>query len=158
MKREVTFTVNHEEVTVWVEPNRTLADTLRDDLGLVGTKLGCEHGVCGACTVLLNGDAVRACLLFAVQAGGWTVDTVEGLSDTSDLTDLQQAFQDHHALQCGFCTAGLLMSVSALLRDAKSLTEPEIRAALSGNLCRCTGYQGLVNAVSELMATGKRAS
>ena len=153
MKTEVAFTLNRERVTVLVEPNKTLADALREDLGLVGTKLGCEHGVCGACTVLFGGEAARACLLLAVQAEGSEVETVEGLSDSSELSDLQRAFQDHHAVQCGFCTSGMLMSATALLRRGSDLPEPDIRAALSGNLCRCTGYQGVVAAVSELMAS-----
>jgi aerobic carbon-monoxide dehydrogenase small subunit len=152
MKAEVTFRVNRSSVTVTVEPNKTLADVLREDLGLVGTKLGCEHGVCGACTVLFNGAAARACLLLAVQAQGTEVETVEGLSESSELNDLQQAFQDHHALQCGFCTAGMLMSATALLREESDFSESAIREALSGNLCRCTGYQGVVRAVRELMA------
>ena len=132
-----------------VEPRRTLADFLREDCQLTGTHLGCEHGVCGACTVLLDGRAVRACLVFAVQADGAEVVTVEGLSEDGDLTPVQAAFRDCHGLQCGFCTPGFVVSVTAFLRDHPNPDDEAIREALSGNLCRCTGYQGIINAVRQ---------
>lgn len=131
-----------------VEPRVTLADFLRDHCQLTGTHLGCEHGVCGACTVLVDGEAVRACLLFAVQADGADVTTIEGIAPRGgDLSNVQAAFREEHGLQCGFCTPGFVISVTAFLRDNPSPTDDEIRAALSGNLCRCTGYQGIVRAV-----------
>ncbi|MGW3289025.1 (2Fe-2S)-binding protein [Streptomyces sp. NPDC001002] len=131
-----------------VPPRLTLADFLRVNCGLTGTHLGCEHGVCGACTVLLDGEAVRACLVFAVQADGSEVTTVEGIaSPDGELSVVQAAFREHHGLQCGFCTPGLVVSVTAYLAENPKPTDEEIRAALSGNLCRCTGYQGIVNAV-----------
>ena len=131
-----------------VEPRKTLADFLREDCGLTGTHLGCEHGVCGACTVLVDGAAVRACLLFAVQADGAQVTTIEGLSGADgSLSPVQEAFRTEHGLQCGFCTPGFIVSVTALLADNPHPTDDEIREGLSGNLCRCTGYQGIVNAV-----------
>jgi aerobic carbon-monoxide dehydrogenase small subunit len=151
-EQDVSLMVNGEQVNLRVEPRRTLADALRVDLGLVGTKLGCEHGSCGACTVLLDGSAIRSCLMFCVQAQDSEITTVEGLSRTSDLNELQRAFQEHHALQCGFCTPGYLLSISEFLTDAKSPTEEEIREALSGNICRCTGYHGIVEAVKSLVA------
>jgi carbon-monoxide dehydrogenase small subunit len=131
-----------------VEPRLTLADFLRERCGLTGTHLGCEHGVCGACTVLLDGGAVRSCLVFAVQADGAAVTTIEGLSGPhGELSPVQAAFGDHHGLQCGFCTPGFIVSVTSFLRDHPSPTDEEIREALSGNLCRCTGYQGIFAAV-----------
>jgi carbon-monoxide dehydrogenase small subunit len=131
-----------------VEPRLTLADFLRDRCHLTGTHLGCEHGVCGACTVLVDGAAVRACLVFAVQADGADVTTIEGIgSPDGELSPVQAAFRDHHGLQCGFCTPGFVMSVTAFLRDNPDPTDDEIRAGLSGNLCRCTGYQGILAAV-----------
>ena len=132
-----------------VEPRLTLADFLRGDCGLTGTHLGCEHGVCGACTVLLDGAAVRACLIFAVQVDGAEVTTVEGLGDGDELTPVQAAFRDCHGLQCGFCTPGFVVSVTAYLRDHPDPSDDEIREALSGNLCRCTGYQGIIKAVRQ---------
>jgi carbon-monoxide dehydrogenase small subunit len=133
----------------------TLADFLRQRLGLTGTHLGCEHGSCGACTVLVDDDAVRSCLMFAVQADGAEVTTIEGLAgDDGSLTDLQQAFRDHHGLQCGFCTPGFIVSATALLRDHPNPSEEEIRVGLSGNLCRCTGYQGIVAAVRSAAERG----
>jgi aerobic carbon-monoxide dehydrogenase small subunit len=130
-------------------PSRlTLADFLRERCGLTGTHLGCEHGVCGACTVLLDGDAVRACLMFAVQADGQQITTIEGLgAPDGGLSTVQAAFRDHHGLQCGFCTPGFIVSVTAFLREHPNPTDEEIREALSGNLCRCTGYQGIIAAV-----------
>ena len=131
-----------------VEPRLTLADFLRDRCQLTGTHLGCEHGVCGACTVLLDGDAVRACLVFAVQADGAEVTTVEGLAGPDgELSAVQQAFRDHHGLQCGFCTPGFVVSATAFLRDNPNPSDDELRAGLSGNLCRCTGYQGILVAL-----------
>jgi aerobic carbon-monoxide dehydrogenase small subunit len=157
---EVGLTVNGRSRRVRVEPRKTLADTLREDLRLTGTHIGCEHGVCGACTVLVDGQAVRSCLLFAVQAAGREVTTVEGLSpDAASLSPVQRAFQQHHGLQCGFCTPGFVVSVTAFLAANPDPTEAQIRAGLSGNLCRCTGYQGIVRAVraaaGELAAGGQ---
>jgi len=148
---ELALTVNGAVRTVEVEPRWTLADVLRDHLGLTGTKLGCEHGVCGACTVLLDGEPVRACLLLAAQAQGGSVTTVEGLSDGS-LDELQEAFRRNHALQCGFCTAGFLLTATALLDEGPTLDETSVREALAGNLCRCTGYETIVQAVLEVAA------
>jgi aerobic carbon-monoxide dehydrogenase small subunit len=131
-----------------VEARLTLADVLRERFGLTGTHLGCEHGVCGACTVLLDGDAIRSCLVFAIQADGAEVTTIEGIaSPGGELSPLQAAFRDHHGLQCGFCTPGFIVSATALLRDNPSPTDQDIREGLSGNLCRCTGYQGILAAV-----------
>ena len=147
----ITLRVNgrHHELTV--EARRTLADMLRHDLGYTGTHLGCEHGICGACTVILDGQPARACLVFGVQADGAEVRTVEGLADGDQLSDLQQAFSDHHALQCGFCTPGFLMLIEAYLADTSTETGTLRRAAarelVASNLCRCTGYQGIVEAV-----------
>jgi carbon-monoxide dehydrogenase small subunit len=144
----VRLTVNGDVRTSSVEHRRTLADFLRDDCGLTGTHLGCEHGVCGACTVLLDGSAVRSCLLFAVQADGAEVTTIEGIAEPDgELSPVQQAFRDAHGLQCGFCTPGFVVSVTAFLADHPSPSDEEIRDALSGNLCRCTGYQGIIDAV-----------
>jgi aerobic carbon-monoxide dehydrogenase small subunit len=144
----VEMTVNGERRHAFVEARKTLADFLREDCGLTGTHVGCEHGVCGACTVLLDGDAVRSCLLFAVQAQGGEVTTVEGIGGADGaLSSVQEAFRAEHGLQCGFCTPGFVVSVTAFLRDNPAPTDVEIREALSGNLCRCTGYQGIVRAV-----------
>jgi aerobic carbon-monoxide dehydrogenase small subunit len=142
------FTVNGERVSLDTEPRRTLADALREDLGLTGTHLGCEHGVCGACTVLVDREPVRACLMFAVQADGCSVTTVEGLAAADGtLHPLQRAFCEHHGLQCGFCTPGMLMSALHLLRQEPRPSRERIRDELSGNICRCTGYTGIVDAV-----------
>ena len=147
-ERPVDITVNAESARAFVETRDTLADFLRDHCGLTGTHLACEHGVCGACTVLLDGEAVRSCLIFAVQAAGHAVTTIEGLSPTDgSLSRVQEAFFDNHGLQCGFCTPGFIVSVTAFLRDNPSPSDEEIRDALSGNLCRCTGYQGILKAV-----------
>jgi carbon-monoxide dehydrogenase small subunit len=143
----IRLTVNGQEFAGTVEARRSLADFLRDDLDLTGTHLGCEHGVCGACTVLLNGEAVRSCLLLAVQCDGAQIMTVEGLARGEQLHPLQQAFQTEHGLQCGFCTPGMLLSALAFLRENPAPSEAEVRAALAGNLCRCTGYQSIVAAV-----------
>ena len=144
---DVSLSVNGAPHRRAVEPRLLLSDFLRQDLGLTGTHVGCEHGVCGACTVLLDGEAVRSCLVFAVQADGAQVVTVEGLDDAGTLHPLQEAFRDAHGLQCGFCTPGILMSMVPFLRDHPSPDEGEIREALSGNLCRCTGYQNIVKSV-----------
>lgn len=146
---EIELTVNGEVRVADVEPRITLADFLREQCQLTGTHLGCEHGVCGACSVLLDGAAVRACLVFAVQAAGSEVTTVEGLSPDGELTVVQEAFRDCHGLQCGFCTPGFVVSVSAFLRDHPDPTDDKIREGLSGNLCRCTGYQGIIEAVRQ---------
>jgi aerobic carbon-monoxide dehydrogenase small subunit len=147
---EITLTVNGTSRQLRVEPRKTLADALREDLRLTGTHLGCEHGVCGACTVLVNGAAVRSCLIFAVQAEGAEVTTVEGLTPADGaLSPVQQAFKDCHGLQCGFCTPGFVVSVTAMLADNPHPRDDEIREGLSGNLCRCTGYQGIIAAVKQ---------
>jgi aerobic-type carbon monoxide dehydrogenase small subunit (CoxS/CutS family) len=143
------FEVNGKAVEVSVEPRMTLADCLRHVLRLTGTHVGCEHGVCGACTVLLDGEAVRSCLMLAVQAEGRSITTIEGLSNDEDLTPLQKSFRKHHALQCGFCTPGMLTTAHALLTDEPDADADRIREVLSGNLCRCTGYIGIVEAVLE---------
>ena len=144
----VTITVNGEGRTAVVEPRKTLADFLRQDCALTGTHLGCEHGACGACSVLLDGQAVRSCLVFAVQAHGHEVTTVEGLSrPDGTLTPVQEAFRAEYGLQCGFCTPGFVVSVTAFLDENPDPTDEEIREALAGNLCRCTGYQGILAAV-----------
>jgi len=172
--------VNGREHELTVEARRTLADMLRHDLGYTGTHLGCEHGICGACTVLVDGGPVRSCLLFGVQADGTEVSTVEGLSTGEELSDLQQAFSDHHALQCGFCTPGFLMLAEAYLAQRDSagspdgadgaggspggpggpggLTEAEARELVAANLCRCTGYQGIVEAVLATARSRQRAA
>jgi len=143
----VRLTVNGAERQARVMPRLLLADLLREEFGLTGTHLGCEHGACGACTVLVDGEPVRSCLLFAVQANGCRVDTVEGLAGADGaLHPLQEAFRARHALQCGFCTPGMLMTLTAYLREHSSPTESDIREILSGNLCRCTGYQNIVQA------------
>jgi aerobic-type carbon monoxide dehydrogenase small subunit (CoxS/CutS family) len=145
----ITLRVNGRDHALVVEARRTLADMLRHDLGYTGTHLGCEHGICGACTVILNDAPVRACLIFGVQADGAEVRTVEGLADGDQLSDLQQSFSDHHALQCGFCTPGFLMLTEAYFADSDTtaLTEEQARELVAANLCRCTGYQGIVEAV-----------
>jgi carbon-monoxide dehydrogenase small subunit len=156
-KIAIALTVNGALHEGLVEPRRLLADFLREDLGFTGTHLGCEHGVCGACTVLLDGETVRSCLLFAVQASGRTVTTVEGLAEPDgSLHPIQAAFWEEHGLQCGFCTPGFLMTTYELLQANAKPSEDEIRAAISGNLCRCTGYQNIVRSVqsaAEKMAT-----
>ena len=154
----VGFTVNGKPVTVEVEPRTSLADCLRDKLRLTGTHLGCEHGVCGACTVIVDGAAVRSCLLLAVQAEGSDIVTVEGLSQEEGLTPLQTAFRKHHALQCGFCTPGMLTTAHALLSEEPNADEERIRSVLSGNLCRCTGYIPIVEAVLEARAAYRKVN
>ncbi len=143
----VRFEVNGESVELEVEPRLTLADCLRHKLRLTGTHIGCEHGVCGACTVIVDGDAVRSCLTLAVQAEGRSVVTVEGLSNDEDLTPLQKSFRKHHALQCGFCTPGMITTAHALLSEEPDVDADRVREVLSGNICRCTGYIPIVEAV-----------
>ena len=146
--KQIKVTINEIEYEREVEPRLLLSDFIRHDLGLTGTHVGCEHGVCGACTILLNGESVRACLMFAVQANGQQLQTVEGLAESADdLHPLQQAFWEKHGLQCGYCTPGILMSLIPFLQKNPNPSEAEIRYALSGNLCRCTGYQHIVQAV-----------
>lgn len=145
--REIRLVVNGREVVREAAVRRLLADFLREDLGLTATRLACEHGVCGACTVMLDGRSVRSCLLFAVQADGAEVRTVEGMAEGDRMHPLQKAFWDHHALQCGFCTSGFLMTALEIVESRSSAGEEEVRQALSGNLCRCTGYANIVEAV-----------
>jgi aerobic carbon-monoxide dehydrogenase small subunit len=146
-KRRIAVTVNGTLYEREIEPRLLLGDFLRSELDLTGTHFGCEHGVCGACTVILNGDSVRACLVFAVQADGGEVLTVEGLGSVEALHPLQQAFHEHHGLQCGYCTPGMLMTALDLIRKQGRLTEAAVRAGISGNLCRCTGYQNIIAAI-----------
>ena len=151
--RKVTLTVNGKSYTAEAEVRLTLADFLRHTLGLTGTHLGCEHGVCGACTILIEGRSARSCLMFAVQANGRSIETVEGLAaPDGTLSPLQESFRKHHGLQCGFCTPGILMTLTELLRDHPDANEGTIRDVLSGNLCRCTGYVGIVEAALDAAA------
>ncbi len=143
----IELTVNGSQVSCMAEPRMLLSDFLRHGLGLTGTHVGCEHGVCGACTVLVNGVPVRSCLMFAVQAAGATITTVEGVAAGEALNPLQEAFREHHGLQCGFCTPGFLITATDLIRRGVAADEQAIREALSGHLCRCTGYEGIVAAV-----------
>ena len=152
----VTVTVNGVRHGREVEPRLLLSDFLRHTLGLTGTHVGCEHGVCGACTVLVDGHSARSCLMFAAQADASQIETVESLGTVDDLSPLQQAFREHHALQCGFCTPGMLMTCIDLLRKYPLAKDAEIRAGLSGNLCRCTGYDNIVKAVRAVVASGWR--
>jgi aerobic carbon-monoxide dehydrogenase small subunit len=149
----ITLTVNGTQVTRSVQPRQHLVDFLRDELGLTGSHIGCEHGVCGACTLRVNGDIVRGCLMLAVQANGCRVETIEGLSDSKELAKLQKAFHEKNALQCGFCTPGMLMAAQDLVRMNKKPTREQIRAHISGNYCRCTGYQAIVDAIEEVIQT-----
>ena len=163
LKRTVTLTVNGKRYEKEVEVRVTLADFIRHYLGLTGTHLGCEHGVCGACTILLDGRSARSCLMLAVQADGHDILTVEGIApNDNELHPLQEAFRDNHGLQCGFCTPGMLTTLLEFLRDNPDPTEQEVRIAISGNLCRCTGYQGIVNAALDaakrLQAAGNAAA
>ena len=144
-----TMTVNGTQVTRAIPARQHLVDFLREELGLTGSHLGCEHGVCGACTIRVNGEIVRGCLMLAVQANGCRVDTIEGLSDSKELARLQDAFHRHNALQCGFCTPAMLMAAQDLLNLKKQPSREEIRAHISGNYCRCTGYQAIVDAIEE---------
>ena len=154
---EVTLTVNGRAFPVRLEPRRTLLDAIRDECGLTGTHMGCEHGVCGACTVLLDGDPVRSCLIFAVQTDGGAIRTVEGLAKGDELHPLQRAFMAHHGVQCGFCTPGFLMLATGILEREPDIGDDELLEVLSSNLCRCTGYQGIVAAVRAALAEAREA-
>ena len=148
--RKISLTLNGREISETVEPRLHLADFLRHTLGATGTHLGCEHGVCGACTVNVDGEAIRSCLMFAVQADGKNIITIEGISNTDGtLHPIQEAFRHHHGLQCGFCTSGMIITLDAFLKKHPNPTEVEIRSAISGNICRCTGYQSIVAAALE---------
>jgi carbon-monoxide dehydrogenase small subunit len=151
---EISVTVNGTTHRVAVEPRLLLTDFLRETLGLTGTHVGCEHGVCGACTVLIDGDSARSCLMFAVQADGRSIETVESLGRIGQMNALQESFHEHHALQCGFCTPGILMTATDLLRKYPLATDDDIRKGLSGNLCRCTGYEHIVNAIRAVVGKG----
>ncbi len=146
-KLDITLTINGRSYSVHVEPRRTLADTIRDQCGLTGTHIGCEHGVCGACTVLVDGEPVRSCLMFAAQCQGKAIRTVEGLAAGSNLHPLQRAFMENHALQCGYCTPGFLMLASGILERDPDISDEDLLDALSSNLCRCTGYENIFKAV-----------
>ncbi len=146
-KHDITLTINGKDYQVSVEARRTLVDVIRDQCGQTGTHIGCEHGVCGACTILLDGEPVRSCLMFGVQADGKELRTVEGLADGDTLHPLQQAFTDHHALQCGFCTPGFLMLAAGILEKNPDISDDDLVDALSSNLCRCTGYANIITAV-----------
>lgn len=150
MKRIITMTINEKTYELAVAPNQTLGDLIRYDLGLTGTKKGCDTGDCGACTVILNGAAVNSCLVLAVQADGSTIETIEGLSDEHGLHPLQEAFVEKGAIQCGYCSPGMIMSAKNLLDKKPNPTEAEIREGISGNLCRCTGYQKIFEAIESL--------
>jgi len=150
---DITLTVNGETVVETVEPRTTLVDFLRDTLGLTGSHVGCEHGVCGACTVRVNGAIVRGCLMLAVQCDGATVETIEGASDSGELSDLQAAFEQRNALQCGFCTPGMLLTAQELLAGANVPSRNDIREHISGNYCRCTGYHAIVDAIESVART-----
>jgi carbon-monoxide dehydrogenase small subunit len=158
---DISLTVNGEQVSERVEPRQTLVDFLRDELALTGSHVGCEHGVCGACTVRVNGEIVRGCLMLAVQCDGATVETIEGLSDSGEIADLQMAFEQRNALQCGYCTPGMIAAAQDLLKHAKEIksvpSRDEIREYLSGNYCRCTGYHAIVDAV-EAVAKARAGS
>ena len=153
---ETTLTVNGAQVTRRIEPRQHLIDFLREDLGLTGSHTGCEHGVCGACTVRVDGNIVRGCLMLAVQAAGRRVDTIEGLSDSGEIAELQRAFHERNALQCGFCTPGMLMAAQDLIAKNPRATREEIREHISGNYCRCTGYQAIVDAIETVLKAGKQ--
>ena len=154
----VRLTVNGQSRQGYCEPRKLLVDFLREDLGLTGTHIGCEHGICGACTILFNGEAARSCLMLAVQADGAELGTVEGLMSDGKLHPLQEAFHEHHALQCGFCTPGMLLAALDFLRTNPEPTEAEIREGLASVLCRCTGYQGIVKAVAAAAGTLRGAA
>lgn len=154
---ETTITVNGTPVTRQVPARQHLIDFLRETVGLTGSHIGCEHGVCGACTLRVDGEIVRGCLMLAVQANGRKVDTIEGLSDSGELAELQKAFHEHNALQCGFCTPGMLMAAQDLVRTMPGASRDEIRAHMSGNYCRCTGYHAIVDAVEEVLENRKGA-
>jgi carbon-monoxide dehydrogenase small subunit len=147
MKHDIDLTVNGRTHKISIEARKTLADALRDDCNLTGTHLGCEHGVCGACTILVNGEPLRACLMYAIQAEGRDIRTVEGLAEQGGLHPLQKAFIEHHGLQCGYCTPGFLMLAAGLLEKEPDISEEDLADALSSNLCRCTGYENILKAV-----------
>ena len=153
--RRITVTVNGEVIEYDVEARRLLVHFIRDDLDLTGTHVGCDTGNCGACSVIYNGQLAKSCMLLAVQADGATIETVEGLAPDGELTPLQQSFSDHHALQCGYCTPGMLMSAKALLDENPEPTEGEIRRAIQGNICRCTGYVNIVEAIAAAAEVGR---
>ena len=157
-KIQIRLNINGQDYTVSVEPRRTLVDVIRDDCGQTGTHIGCEHGICGACTIILDGEAVRSCLMFAIQADGKRIRTVEGLADGDKLHPLQTAFMAHHALQCGFCTPGFLMLAVNALETNPNITDEEILEVLSSNLCRCTGYQNIIKAVRSTAHEMRRAA
>ena len=152
---ETTLFVNNVRTTRRIEPRQHLIDFLREDLGLTGSHTGCEHGVCGACTVRVDGNIVRGCLMLAVQAAGKRVDTIEGLSDSGEIAELQRAFHERNALQCGFCTPGMLMAAQDLIAKKPQATRDEIREHISGNYCRCTGYQAIVDAIETVINNGQ---
>jgi aerobic carbon-monoxide dehydrogenase small subunit len=151
-RSEITLTINGQKHAIHVEPRRTLVDAIRDDCRQTGTHIGCEHGVCGACTVLVDGAPVRSCLMFAVQANGKEIRTVEGLAQGDELNTLQRAFMEHHGLQCGFCTPGFLMLITGVLEREPDIRDDDLLDVLSSNLCRCTGYQNIVKAVRAVAA------
>ena len=155
-RSDITLSVNGHAYAISVEPRRTLVDAIREDCGQTGTHIGCEHGVCGACTVLLDGEPVRSCLMFAVQAEGKTIRTVESLANGDELNPLQRAFMEYHGLQCGFCTPGFLMLVTGVLERNPDIGDEELVDVLSSNLCRCTGYQNIVKAVRAAAAEMRR--
>lgn len=152
---QATITINGQTVTRQIEPRQHLIDFLREDLGLTGSHVGCEHGVCGACTIRVDGEIVRGCLMLAVQAAGRRVDTIEGLSDNGELAALQDAFHQRNALQCGYCTPGMLMAALDLVRKKPNATREQIREHISGNYCRCTGYQAIVDAIEAVLVASK---
>jgi carbon-monoxide dehydrogenase small subunit len=156
-KLDIKLNINGREYSVQAEPRRTLVDVIRDDCGQTGTHIGCEHGVCGACTILVNGEPVRSCLMFAVQADGKQIRTVEGLAKGDELHPLQRAFMEHHALQCGFCTPGFLMLCAGVLEREPDISDEDLLDVLASNLCRCTGYQNIIKAV-RAVAADMRAS
>jgi len=151
-RNDVTLTINGRAYDIRVEPRRTLADAIREECGQTGTHIGCEHGVCGACTVLVDGDPVRSCLMLAVQAHGKEIRTVEGLANGEEFNPLQRAFMEHHGLQCGFCTPGFLMLITGVLEREPDISDDDLVDVLSSNLCRCTGYQNIVKAVRSAAA------
>jgi carbon-monoxide dehydrogenase small subunit len=153
---DLTLNVNGRDYNLRLEPRRTLLDAIRDECGLTGTHMGCEHGVCGACTVLLEGEPIRSCLMFAVQAQGSAIRTVEGLADGEDLAPLQEAFIAHHGVQCGFCTPGFLMLATGVLEHDPDISDAELLGILSSNLCRCTGYRNIVAAVRAVAKSNTR--
>jgi carbon-monoxide dehydrogenase small subunit len=146
-KADITLTINGSDYPIRVEPRRTLADAIREECGQTGTHIGCEHGVCGACTVIVDGEPVRSCLMFAVQAAGKAIRTVEGLAKGDEMHPMQRAFMEHHGLQCGFCTPGFLMLAVGVLEREPNISDEDLLDVLSSNLCRCTGYQNIIKAV-----------